>query len=87
LGHLQDVGAPLELLRRVLEEIRACEGIAISFDIAPAGIAHNRRVAPAEFPPGMLGANAPALETHGKSTGIERIKRRYAIDDHQPMDI
>ena len=49
-GHLHDIGAPIELLHLVFEKIAAGTGIA------PARIARDRRVAPAEFPPGMLGA-------------------------------
>src|SRR5262249_35769159 len=47
----------------------------------------NRRIAPAEFPAGMLGADAPALETYRKSAGIKRIECRYAINDHEPMNV
>src|ERR1700730_7481644 len=86
-GHLRDVGAPIELLQLVFEKIYAGEGVAISFDIAPAGIAGNRRIAPAEFPAGMLGANAPALQTYSKGARIERIERRHAIDDNEPVHV
>jgi len=55
-GHLHDIGAPIELLHLVFEKIAAGIGIAVGFHIAPARIARDRRVAPAEFPPGMLGA-------------------------------
>jgi hypothetical protein len=80
-------GAPIELLHRVFEKICAGESVAISFDITPARISRDRRIAPAEFPPGMLGAKAPALETHGEGACIECIERRDAIDDHQSMDV
>src|SRR5438045_1084819 len=63
-GHLHDVCAPVELLLLVFEKIAAGESVTVGFDIAPAGIAGNRRVAPAEFPAGMLGADAPALEAY-----------------------
>src|SRR5262249_5599177 len=50
--HLHDVGAPVELLGLVLEEIGCRERIAIGLDITTT--AGDRRVAPAEFPAGML---------------------------------
>src|SRR6202040_4406857 len=55
--HLDDVGTPIELLGVVLEEIGRGEGVAIGLDIAVPGIAGDRRVAPAEFPAGVLGAD------------------------------
>src|SRR5215831_1307941 len=56
--HLHNVGAPVKLLGLVLEKIGRGERIAISLDIAMA--TGERRVAPAEFPAGMLGAEPPA---------------------------
>src|SRR6202008_2330161 len=44
--HLHDVGAPIELLLLVFEKIASSESVAIGFDIAAAGIAGDRRVAP-----------------------------------------
>ena len=66
MGHLHNIGAPIELLRLVFEKIGAGEGVAIGFD-------KTGRIAPAEFPAGMLGAEAPAFETYGKGVGVERI--------------
>src|SRR5690348_8837897 len=60
--HLDDIGAPIELLGFVFEEIGGGEGVAIGLDIAVAGRVANRRVAPAEFPAGVLGADPPAVE-------------------------
>ena len=51
--------AESELLRLVLEKIAAGESVAIGFHIAPARIARDRRVAPAESPPGMLRTEPP----------------------------
>src|SRR5204862_4905119 len=55
--HLHDIGAPIELLGFVFEEIRRREGITIGLDIAMTGLVADRRVAPAEFPAGVLGAD------------------------------
>src|SRR5207237_8374963 len=82
-----DIGAPIELLRLVFEKVGAGEGIAIGFDIAPGEVAGDRRIAPAEFPAGMLGADAPALETHRPCARIYRIERRQAIDADESVDI
>ena len=71
-GHLHDVGAPIELLRLVLEKIAAGESVAIGFHIAPARIARDRRVTPAEFPSSMLGTEPPAFKAHGERIRIER---------------
>ena len=54
--------AESELLRLVLEKIAAGESVAIGFHIAPARIARDRRVAPAEFPSSMLGTEPPAFK-------------------------
>jgi hypothetical protein len=35
----------------------------------------------------MLGANAPALQTCSKGARIERIERRHAIDDNDPVHV
>src|SRR5436190_12318589 len=43
--HLHDVGAPIELLGFVLEEIGGGEGVAIGLDIAVPGLVADRRVA------------------------------------------
>ena len=43
-------------------------------------------IAPAEFPSGMLGADAPAFETYSKGAGIERIECRHAINDDEPVN-
>ena len=74
-GHLHEVGAPIELLRLVLEKIGARKGIAISLDVAPGGLSGNRRIAPAEFPSSMLGTEPPAFKAHGERIRIERIER------------
>jgi hypothetical protein len=60
---LHDVGAPIELLWLVFKKIGAGESVAICFDKTAGWIAGNRRVAPAEFLAGMLGADTPAFET------------------------
>src|SRR5205823_1371253 len=60
--HLHDIAAPIELLGLVFEEIGRRERVAIGLDIAVPSIVADRRVAPAEFPPGMLGADPPAIE-------------------------
>jgi hypothetical protein len=75
-GHLHNVGAPIELLRLVFEKIVADKGLAICFDKTAARIARNWRIAPAEFPAGMLGADAPAFETYGKGAGIKRSTKK-----------
>src|SRR4051794_27674128 len=85
--HLHDVGAPIELLGFVLEEIGGREGVAIGLDVAVAGLIADRCIAPAEFPAGMLGADPPAIELHRQGAGVERIERRDAVDDDQPMHI
>ena len=72
-GHLHDIGAPIELLHLVFEKIAAGKGIAVGFHIAPARIARDRRVAPAEFPPGMLGAQPPSFEPYCQRVRVERI--------------
>ena len=71
-GHLHEVGAPIELLRL---KIAAGESVAIGFHIAPARIARDQRVAPAEFPSSMLGTEPPAFKAHGERIRIERIER------------
>ena len=86
-GHLHDIGAPIELLHLVFEKIAAGKGIAVGFHIAPARIARDRRVAPAEFPSGMLGTQAPAFEPHRKRIRIERIQCRHAVYDNQSMNV
>jgi len=65
-----NVGAPIELLRLVFEKIASGKGVAIGFDIAPAGIARNRRVASAEFPAGMLSRNAAGSPASASSTAL-----------------
>jgi hypothetical protein len=60
--HLDDVGAPIQLLLFVFEKIGAGERIAIGLDIAPP--AGDRRGAPAELPARMLGAQTPTFQTH-----------------------
>ena len=73
MGHLHNIGAPIELLRLVFEKIGAGEGVAIGFDKTAARVSRNRRIAPAEFLARMLGVEAPAFETYGKGVGVERI--------------
>ena len=51
------------------------------------GLVADRRVAPAELPAGMLGADAPAVELNRQGAGVERIERRHAVDDDKPMHI
>jgi hypothetical protein len=75
------------MLRLVFKTIAGAESVVISFHIAPASIVRDRRVASAEFPPGMLGAEPPAFEPHGKRFRIERGGGWHAIDDDQPMNI
>ena len=86
-GHLPNVGAPLKLLRLVFEKIAAGESVAIGFDIAPTRIARDWRIAPAELPSGLLGAQPPVFEPHGEGIRIEGIERRDTIHDDQPMNI
>ena len=86
-GHLHNVGAPIKLLHLVFEKIAAGKSVAIGFHIAPARIARDWRVAPAEFPSGMLGAQPPAFEPHGEGIRIERVERRHAVHHDQPMNI
>jgi len=85
--HLHDIGAPVKLLHLVLEKIAAGEGIAVGFHIALATVTRDRRVAPAEFPSGMLGTQAPAFEPHRKRIRIERIQCRHAVYDNQSMNV
>jgi hypothetical protein len=59
-GHLNDGGAPIELLPLIFQKIASSEGITIGLDIPPPGIVGDRCFAPAEFPAGMLGADAPS---------------------------
>jgi len=75
------------LLRLVFEKIVAGKGIAICLDKTAARIAGNGRIAPAEFPSGMLGADAPAFETYSKGAAIERIECRHAINDDEPVNV
>src|SRR3954464_4500027 len=86
-GHLNDVRAPVELLQVVGEEIGLGEGIAINFDQALRRAAGAERVAPADRPAGMLGADAPALQPGLQAGGIESLARRYAIDDDETVDV
>src|SRR5438094_2493242 len=76
-GHLHDVGAPIELLGFVLEEIGRRKRVAIGLHIAMAGLIADRRVAPAEFPAGVLSADPPAIELYRQGVGVERIERRH----------
>src|SRR5689334_22385592 len=55
--HLHDVGAPVELLQPVLEEVRRREGVAVGLDVAVARCARRLRVAPADRPAGVLRAD------------------------------
>jgi len=72
-GHLHDIGALIELLDLVFKKITAGEGIAVGLHIAPARTTLDRRVAPAEFPCGMLGAQPPAFEPDRERIRVERI--------------
>src|SRR4051794_14425914 len=68
-GRLYDVGAPVQWLGLVFEEIGRGKRIAIGLDIAMAGGVAERCVAPAELPAGMLGADPPGVELHGQRVG------------------
>jgi hypothetical protein len=61
------------------------EGIAIRLDIAPHAVSGDRRIAPAEFPAGVLSAKTPAFQTDREGGGIQCVQRRDAIDNNQPM--
>ena len=74
-------------IRDCVAVIRSYEGVAVGFDKTAARVAGNWRIAPAEFPAGMFGADAPAFETYRKGAGVERIECRHAINNDEPVNV
>jgi hypothetical protein len=85
--HLDDIGPPVQLLQLVGEKVRLGEGVAIDLDMALDRVIGGKRVAPADRPAGMLGADPPALQPWLQTCRVEGIAGGHAVNDDEAMDI